>query len=182
VNGEIVMSEKRKKTGGRRPGSKNKATLIGKSVSETLSNWIGLDDAAVERTKMINGPGYRGRLKLKAMWDGERPVDPSYVVLAKFLFAYGFGTPRRMEQPVSTRRSIAFITRNGLPWESDPMWREEKEMLEAQKAERLTEQLAREAQAEDAIVVKKVDSATDAGETLEAVNLPEPEPPSEYRR
>jgi hypothetical protein len=170
--------------GGRAPGQKNRNTLIGKNVQDTFRNFLGLDDEAVVRTGRIDRVGYGARVRLQQMFDGIRTPDPAYTNLMKLGLAYAYGTARRMEPPVSTRKSIAFIGRNGLPWspENDPMRDQERAALEAQKAERLTERQAREAQAEDAIVVKKVDSATDAGETLEAVNLPEPEPPSEYRR
>ena len=42
---------------------------------------LGFDSAAVERGQ-LNATGYRGRLKLKAMWDDERPIDPQFVGLA----------------------------------------------------------------------------------------------------
>jgi hypothetical protein len=109
----------RKKTGGRVPGSKNKRTLIGKDVAETLKNWLGFDNESVERTGMIDGDGYRGRLALKAMWDDQRPVDPQYVALAKFLFGYAYGTPGKHQQEGVQRETLVFSTSHGyLPWDS----------------------------------------------------------------
>jgi hypothetical protein len=98
----------RKKTGGRKPGSLNRKTIIGKNVQETLKNWLGFDDESVARTGKIDGKGYGGRLKLEAMWNQGRPVDPKFLALAKFLFSYGYGIPGRM--PVEGRTNICFLT------------------------------------------------------------------------
>src|SRR3979411_2768432 len=107
----------RKKTGGRVPGSKNKRTLIGKDVAETLKNWLGFDNESVQRTGMVDGDGYRGRLALKAMWDDQRPVDPHYVAPAKFLFGYAYGLPGKAVERKEQREQLIFATTHGyVPW------------------------------------------------------------------
>ncbi|SRR6266478_2303453 len=171
---ETVMSEKkpRKKTGGRVPGSKNKRTLIGKDVSETLKNWLGFDDESVQRTGMIDGKGYAGRLKLEAMWDDRRPVDPQYVALAKFLFSYAYGTPGKATEGKVEREPMVFATTHGYQsWDprapgAAEMNARSQRMIEA-KAEEIKLR-ALEAKGEVIEVEKTVDP--EAPETLESVD------------
>jgi hypothetical protein len=171
--------KKKKKTGGRAAGTLNKRTLIGKSVAETLSNWLGFDDAAVERTGLINGDGYRGRQKLLDMWNDKRPVDPQHVALAKFLFSYAHGLPGKHQEPKPSKEPFLFINyRHG----HDPMEPKTTAMLEAKaQEERL---LAIEAGTVDpetiisanAAAEAKLDAKKDAeGEGLEVVDLPVPD-------
>src|SRR6266478_1950666 len=103
----------RKKTGGRKPGSLNRKTIVGKSVSETLKNWLGFDDESVERTGRLDANGYRGRLALKAMWDDERTVDPRYLALAKFLFSYAYGLPGKATERKEHRDPLVFASTSG---------------------------------------------------------------------
>jgi hypothetical protein len=116
------MDEKkprRKKTGGRKPGSLNRKTIIGKNISDTLKAWIGLDDESVARTGMIDGEGYRGRLALREMWNDQRPVDPQFVALAKFLFSYAYGLPTKVVEHKEQRLQLTFATTHGyLPYDS----------------------------------------------------------------
>lgn len=78
------MDKPKRKRGGRARGSKNKSTLIGKNIQETLRNWIGLDDASVVRTGMIaalgraggSAPGARGRHDQGEGETTSRPPDP----------------------------------------------------------------------------------------------------------
>ncbi len=109
----------RKKTGGRMAGVPNKRTLIGRSVSETLKNWLGFDDDSVARTGMIDGKGYAGREKLRAMFDDQRPVDPQYVALCKFLFSYAYGTPAKHVIDKVQKDPLIFVAQHGyLPWDA----------------------------------------------------------------
>jgi hypothetical protein len=113
-------------------GTLNKRTLIGKSVAETLSNWLGFDDAAVERTGLINGDGYRGRQKLLDMWNDKRPVDPQHVALAKFLFSYAHGLPGKHQEPKPAKEPFLFINyRAG----HDPMEPKTTAMIAAKEQE-----------------------------------------------
>jgi hypothetical protein len=75
---EIIEMAKGRKTGGRRPGSLNRNTLVGKNVSEIFKHMMGIDDAAVERTGQINREGYRFRCRWQEILDGERSPDPAY--------------------------------------------------------------------------------------------------------
>jgi hypothetical protein len=170
---EIVMDKPKKKRGGRVPGSKNKRTLIGKDVSETLKNWLGFDNASVERTGQIDGEGYRGRLALREMWEDRRPIDPRYIALAKFLFSYAYGTPGKFQPDVVQRDPLVFATLHGYqPWDdrapgAAAINARSKEMNAAKD-----QMLALEAKGEVIEVEKKGDTEIDA-ETLESVNLPE---------
>lgn len=67
---------KRRKTGGRRPGSLNRNTLVGKGASEIFKHMMGIDDAAVERTGRIDGKGYGFRLRWRrSSTAGGRPIS-----------------------------------------------------------------------------------------------------------
>jgi len=114
------MSEKRKKTGGRKPGSLNRRTIVGKNVSETLKAWLGFDDESVARTGMIDGRGYGGRLKLEAMWNKGRPIDPQFIALGKFLFSYAYGNPGKMQMESGPQKSsVLFVTQHGyMPYDA----------------------------------------------------------------
>jgi len=131
------MGEKRKKTGGRRPGSRNRSTLIGKNVSETFRNWLGFDDEAVARTGQIDREGYRARTRLREMIDGKRTPDPAWTNLLKVVMSYAFGTPGKFQPESKQRESLVFLTTNGMvPWDprADSMSEITSRML-AQKAE-----------------------------------------------
>jgi hypothetical protein len=180
VNGEIVMEKKpRKKTGGRKPGSLNRKTIIGKNISDTLKAWIGLDDESVARTGMIDGEGYRGRLALRQMWNDERPVDPQFVALAKFLFGYAYGTPGKHQQGGVQRQTLVFASVSGhVPW--SPLAPGAAEMnarsaaMNAAKENDLRMKALEAAKPDEVIIdVKKGDTEID-GEVLEAV-VPPPE-------
>ena len=183
---ETVMSEKRrKKTGGRVPGSKNRNTLIGKSVAETLKNWLGFDDESVQRTGMIDGKGYGGRLKLEAMWNKDRPIDPQFVALGKFLFSYGYGLPGKATERKEERPSLVFATTHGYQsWDprapgAAEMNARSQRMIEDKQADLV---LQAETRAAEAVVIDvKATAAEDdaAVETLEAV-VPPPEDPSAF--
>jgi hypothetical protein len=171
----------RKKTGGRVPGSKNKRTLIGKDVAETLKNWLGFDNESVERTGMIDGDGYRGRLALKAMWDDQRPVDPQYVALAKFLFGYAYGTPGKHQQEGVQRQTLIFSSTHGyLPYDSRAPAALELDarsrQLNLAKEQDLRQAL--EAAKPDEVVID-VPKADEVGEALELV-IPPPESPDAF--
>ncbi len=171
--GTEMITMERKKRGGRIPGSKNRSTLIGKDVAETLKNWLGFDSAAVERGQ-LNAAGYRGRLKLKAMWDDERPVDPQFVVLAKFLFSYAFGNPGKMVMDSGQKQaSVLFVSsRDYKPYDA----RANPEIDERSRQMNLEndKQLALEAAEKAKPVVLEPEPE---GETLELL----PPPPGESR-
>jgi hypothetical protein len=188
VNGDLVMDEKkprRKKTGGRKPGSLNRKTIIGKDIAETLRNWLGFDNESVERTGMIDGDGYRGRLALKAMWDDQRPVDPQYVALAKFLFGYAYGTPGKHQQEGVQRETLIFSTSHGyLPWDARAPAAAALNARSVLMIEGKAEEIALQAEARAAEAAapkddaKKGDTEID-GEVLELV-VPPPESPDAF--
>jgi hypothetical protein len=159
----------------------NRKTIVGKNVSETLKNWLGFDDESVARTGMIDGDGYRGRLALKAMWDDERPIDPRYIDLAKFLFSYAYGTPGKFQPNVVQREPLVFASTHGyVPWddripEAARMNARSKAMNEARDQE-LRMQALEAAKPDEVIIdVKKGDTEVDAAaETLESVNPDDP--------
>jgi hypothetical protein len=162
----------RKKTGGRVPGSKNKRTLIGKDVAETLKNWLGFDNESVQRTGMVDGDGYRGRLALKAMWDDQRPVDPQYVALAKFLFGYAYGLPGKAVERKEQREQLIFATTHGyVPWDSRAP---EAARLNARSERMITaksEELALQAiEAKGEVIEVEKTADTEVPETLESVD------------
>jgi len=163
----------RKKTGGRVPGSKNRNTLIGKNVSETLKNWLGFDDESVQRTGQIDGDGYRGRLALKAMWNDERPIDPQYIALARFLFSYAYGQPGKMPVEGVHRPTLIFASTSGqVPWSDHApgaaeMNARSQRMIEAK-------QVLEAAKPDEAIEAKAAVEDDAAAEVLEAV-VPPPE-------
>jgi hypothetical protein len=139
-----------------------------------LKNWLGFDDASVARTGMIDGDGYRGRQKLRAMWDGDRPIDPQYIVLAKFLFAYGYGTPAKMPVEGRTGKTLIFSMTHGMePWHPavDPLRERAEAMIQA-KAER--EKLLALEEAKPVVIEAKAAPDEPEGEALESVSLPEP--------
>jgi hypothetical protein len=144
-------------------------------VAETLSNWLGFDDASVERTGQINGDGYRGRQKLRDMWDDKRPVHPQYITLAKFLFSYAHGLPGKHQEPKAAKEPFLFINYRQV----DPMAAKTTAMLESKaQEERL---LAIEEGRVDPEEILRARAAAEAkkddppGEELEAV-VPPPEP------
>ena len=67
---------------------------------------------------MIDGRGYGGRLKLEAMWNKGRPIDPQFVALGKFLFSYAYGIPGKMPMEAGPQKpSLIFTTIHGhQPW------------------------------------------------------------------
>jgi hypothetical protein len=169
----------RKKTGGRKPGSLNRKTVIGKNVSETLKAWIGLDDESVARTGMIDGEGYRGRLALRDMWEDRRPVDPQFVALAKFLFGYAYGTPGKAVERKEQRDQLLFITTHGyVPWDSRApaaaaLNARSVRMIEGKAEEVILQAEARAAEAAEKVIDAKADHDPDL-EPLESVSPPEP--------
>jgi len=171
----------RKKRGGRVAGVPNKRTLIGKSVSETLSNWLGFDDAAVERTGMIDGKGYGGRLKLEAMWNKGRPIDPQFVALGKFLFSYAYGNPGKMVMESKQQRPpVIFL--GSKPWDPEnpnnkAMDARSARMIEAKDAE----EKLRALEAKQPEIIDVESAKADEGETLERVIEPPPPDPSAFR-
>jgi hypothetical protein len=103
---------------GRKKGSKNLATLVGKTVQDTFRNFLGLDDEAVVRTGMIDGKGYSARERLAEMYRGERTPDPAYTNLLKVGLSYAYGTPGKMQVEGEKRKSLVFVTTTGLyPWD-----------------------------------------------------------------
>jgi hypothetical protein len=171
VNGELVMEKKRrKKTGGRVPGSKNRNTLIGKNVSETLKNWLGFDDESVQRTGMIDGKGYGGRLKLEAMWNKDRPIDPQFVALGKFLFAYGYGLPGKATERKEERPPMVFATTHGYQsWDPRAPGAAEMNARSQRMIEAKSEELKVAALEAKGEVIEKIADA-EVPETLESVD------------
>ena len=53
--------------------------------------------------------GYGGRLKLEAMWNKGRPIDPQFVALGKFLFSYAYGNPGKMVMGVQATAPASYL-------------------------------------------------------------------------
>jgi hypothetical protein len=181
VNGEVEMARGRK-TGGRKPGSLNKSTLIGKSVQETFRNWLGFDDESVARTGIISQEGYRARTRLKEMIDGDRTPDPAWTNLLKVVMSYGYGVPGKMADSTKKRESLVFVSTSGLlPWDErmDNMKPMTDRMI-AQKAEE--EKLQLEAAKKPAEPIEAA-ADNDSEAPVEALELVEPPPsPDNFNR
>src|SRR6266849_6594333 len=80
--------------GGSRKGVPN---FVGSTISETFKNFLGLDDASVEKFGRIDSDGLRCRVRIKEMLDGKRDPDPAYTGLLRVALGYAFGNPRTME-------------------------------------------------------------------------------------
>jgi hypothetical protein len=114
------------------------------------------------------------------MWDDQRPVNPQYVTLAKFLFSYAYGTPGKVTERKVEREPMVFATTHGYRnWDSRApgaaeMNARSQRMIEA-KAEEIQIQ-AETREAEKPLVIEaKADNDTDA-EVLEAVIPPTEDP------
>jgi hypothetical protein len=115
---EIIEMARGRKTGGRKPGSLNRNTLVGKGVSEIFKHMMGIDDEAVERTGQINREGYGFRRRWQEILDGERNPDPAYTNVVKLSLAYAVGNPGKLQEASKQRESLVFLTTNGMvPWD-----------------------------------------------------------------
>lgn len=167
---ETTEMAKGRKTGGRRPGSLNRNTLVGKNVSEIFKYMMGIDDAAVERTGQINREGYGFRRRWQEILDGQRSPDPAYTQVVKLSLAYAVGNPGKLQEAGKQRESLVFVTTSGLlPWD---------ERMDNMKSQ--TDKMLAESAAEDklkALEAKKpetIETATDSEvpESLELVQEP----------
>jgi hypothetical protein len=135
---------------------------------------------------MIDGEGYRGRLALRDMWNDQRPVDPQFVALAKFLFGYAFGLPTKVVEHKEQKVQLTFATSHGyLPWDARApaaaaLNARSVRLIEG-KAQDITAQAeARAVEAAEKLDTTKGDSEEPL-ETLEAV-VPPPESPEAFGR
>ena len=139
-NGDLVMEKKpRKKTGGRKPGSLNKNTLLGKGIAEVFRNMLGFDDAAVERTGIINGKGVLARERIIDTLHGRRPAtNAEHRALVAMMLPYAYGLPNKMPLAGGPNRTLIFAMTHGMePWHPsvDPLRERAEAMIQA-KAER----------------------------------------------
>jgi len=151
---ETVMNEQKKIPGtgrgtGRKPGSKNILTAETKRdiasffKSLTTENVKWRQNVARQLTSGHNIQEFR-------FW-------------SRIALEYGFGTPLKMQPAGTDRRSLNFITANGLPWQNDPLAIKEREMLAAQERDDLR------AAEQHALEAANPTPAEDEGEPLELV-------------
>jgi hypothetical protein len=173
---ETIEMARGRKTGGRRPGSLNKSTLVGKGVSEIFKHMMGIDDAAVERTGQINREGYGFRRRWQEILDGTRNPDPAYTNVVKLSLAYAVGNPGKLQEASKQRESLVFLTTNGMvPW--DPRADSMKDITDRMLIQKSAEEkvLALEAKAEP-VAADKADHDSETPESLELVQ----EPPQDF--
>jgi hypothetical protein len=111
------------------------------------------------------------------MWDDERPVDPQYVALAKFLFSYAYGTPSKHQPNVVQRDPLLFISTTGYtPWDpANPLAKEMNERSARMIAEGDARLALEAAERKGEVIEAKATVEDDANaETLESV-VPPPE-------
>ena len=101
---EIIEMAKGRKTGGRKLGSLNQSTLVGKGVSAIFKSMMGIDDEALARTGQIDRKGYGFRRRWQEILDGERSPDPAYTNVVKLSLAYAVGNPGKFQE-VSAKRT-----------------------------------------------------------------------------
>jgi hypothetical protein len=92
----------------------------------------------------IDGKAVNVRKRLAKMFAGLEKPDRTYIALMQLGLAYAYGTPDKMKPEESGRRSLVFIGENGLPWENDPMAKQEADAIAAQKAQEKLEAAAQE--------------------------------------
>lgn len=168
-------------TGGRKPGSKNKSTLLGKGIAEVFRNMLGFDDEAVERTGIINGRGVSARKRIIDTLHGRRPVtNAEHRALVAMMLPYAYGLPNKMPLAGGPNRTLIFAMTHGYqPWapEVDPLRERAAAMIQA-KAER-EQLLALEGGTPTVIEATKAAPNEPEGETLESVSEP-PDNPSAF--
>lgn len=130
-------------------------------------------DESVARTGVISQDGYRARLRLKEMIDGDRTPDPAWTSLLKVVMSYAYGNPGKFQEQGKQRESLIFLTTNGMvPWDprADSMSDVTSRMLAEKAAE---EKLALEAKklSETIDTADKADSEAPV-ESLELVVEP----------
>jgi hypothetical protein len=169
-----MEKKRKKKTGGRRPGSLNKRTLLGKGITEVFRNMLGFDDAAVERTGIINGKGVLARERIIDTLHGRRPAtNAEHRALVSIMLPYAYGLPNKMPLEGGRTSTLNFTMVHGYAaWDPrvDPLRERAAAMVKA-KEER-EQMLALERGKRDAIEVQG-EAVEDEGETLESVSAPE---------
>ena len=142
---QVPSPKGRKKTGGRHKGTPNKLTQAFKaqreSCREIFKNAVGLE---MPDDHTIDGKAVNVRKRLARMFAGLEKPDRTYIALLQLGLAYAYGTPDRMKPEESGRRSLVFIGENGLPWENDPMAKQEAAAIAAQQAQDKIEAAAAE--------------------------------------
>jgi len=116
------------------------------------------------------------------MWEDERPIDPQYVALAKFLFSYAYGLPGRAVERNEQRPLLVFASTTGhVPWsDSNPLNKEMNERSARMIAEGDARLALEAAERKAEVIEAKADNETDL-EALESV-APPPEPPEAFGR
>ncbi len=142
---QVPSRKGRRKTGGRHKGTPNKLTQAFKaqreSCREIFKNAVGLE---MPDDHTIDGKAVNVRKRLARMFAGLEKPDRTYIALLQLGLAYAYGTPDRMKPEESGRRSLVFIGENGLPWENDPMAKQEAGAIAGQKAQEAIEAAAAE--------------------------------------
>src|SRR5882724_11017904 len=140
---QVPSPKGRKKTGGRQTGTPNKLTQAFKAqrecCQEIFKNAVGLE---MPDDHTIDGMAVNVRKRLAKMFAGLEKPDRTYIALMQLGLAYAYGTPDKMKPEESGRRSLVFIGENGLPWENDPMAKQEADAIAAQKAQEKLEAAA----------------------------------------
>jgi hypothetical protein len=111
------------------------------------------------------------------MWNDQRPIEPQFIALAKFLFGYAYGLPGKAVERKEQREQLVFATLHSyLPFDSrvDPGRETSQRMIKA-KSEELA-LAALEAKGEPPVTIDaKATAAEDDAEVLEVV-VPPPAP------
>jgi hypothetical protein len=102
------------------------------TASPIFKNAVGLE---MPDDHTIDGKAVNGRKRLAKMFAGLEKPDRTYIALMQLGLAYAYGTPDKMKPEESGRRSLVFISENGLPWENDPMAKQEAAAIAAQQAQ-----------------------------------------------
>jgi len=129
---------------------------------------------------MIDGRGYGGRLKLEAMWNKGRPIDPAFLALGKFLFSYAYGNPGKMQMESGPQKpSVVFVSTTGYrPYDPESPINKELNARSAamNAANDAALALEAEARAKPPVVIEP---EAEPEETLERV-IPPPEDPATF--
>jgi hypothetical protein len=169
---------------GRPRGAKNKVTKATlkaimqssfmqqkESAADFWKDILGID---TPKDGQINGKAVDVRQRLKkAMEEVGQPgtrryrLTPEDVAFVRLGMSYAVGLPLKAQPDKSGKPRMPFIGRNGLPWEFDPMYDQERLALEAQKDQQKIDAQARQQQLRGT-PVEQVDDEDD-GEAPEVV-------------
>src|SRR6266849_6572281 len=128
---------------GRPRGAKNKKTQaqkLAEARERTLK--LELEGDVSEFFQKLTVKNYTWRENMrKKMEHAQHGTDVRRVELC---LKYAVGTPRKQQPAESGRKSLNFVTSRGLPWQSDPMAKQEADAIAALEAQEKIEAAAAE--------------------------------------